>query len=109
MEITKLHLDENSLSNGGELLAVDIRTVKHYEGGQATDRSDYKVSVVAVKNGYNRFDITISEKPLFDIQEGNPVPVTFEGLSVKTYRKFDGNTGYGLSCKAKSVSLVKKM
>lgn len=102
--ITSLHLDQNSISNGGDLLAIDVRQVKRYIEGKPSDEFDYRVTVIAVKNGYNRYEITVSEKPNFEMSADSPVPVVFNSLTVKLYKKYnDTNSGYGLSCKAQTV------
>jgi len=106
--ISTLSLDVKSLSKDGTLLLIDIRPVKRYVDGKPTDDNDYKCVVVAPKNGYNRYEITVSEKPAFDVVEGEPIPVIFNNLMVKIYRAFKDSTGYGLSCRAQSVALVKK-
>lgn len=106
--ILSLKLDANSLSNKGELLLVDVRPTKKYIDGKQSDEYEYKCSVVAPQNGYNKYDITVSDKPAFEVHDGAPVSVSFNELIVKLYRKYNDNEGYGLSCKAKSVVPVKK-
>lgn len=109
MDITTLHLDQNSLANGGELLLVEIRPVRRYVDGKASEDFDYRCAVVAPKNGFNRFEVVVTEKPAFEVPAEGAVSAVFTGLSVKIYRKFnDASTGYGLSCRAQSVAPVKK-
>lgn len=108
-QITKLHLDVNAISNHGELLLLANRSIKKYIDGKPSDELEYKCTVVAPMNGYEKYEITVAEKPAFDVQEGSPIAVAFQELSVKLYRKFDdGVAGYGLSCRAKAVTPVKK-
>lgn len=106
--LSTLALDVKSISKDGTLLLVDIRQVKRYVDGKPTEDNDYKCVVVAPKNGFNRYEITVSEKPNFDVSEGEPVPVMFSNLIIKVYRAFKDSTGYGLSCRAQSVSQIKK-
>ncbi len=104
-QITNLHLTQDSLSNGGDLLLVEWRPVKRYVDGKPLENEyEFKCVVVAPKSGYSRFEITVSDKPAFEVPADGSVPVTFTGLTVKIYRKFnDNSTGYGLSCRAQSV------
>lgn len=106
--LSTLYLDVKSISKDGPLLLVDIRPVKRYVDGKPTDDNDYKCTVVAPKNGFNRYEITVSEKPGFDIVEGDPAPVMFNNMTIKIYRAFKDSAGYGLSCRAQSITLVKK-
>lgn len=104
-QITNLHLTQDSLSNGGDLLLVEWRPVKRYVDGKPLENEyEFKCVVVAPKSGYSRFEITVSDKPAFEVPADGSVPVTFTDLTVKIYRKFnDNSTGYGLSCRAQSV------
>ena len=104
-QITNLHLTQDSLSNGGDLLLVEWRPVKRYVDGKPLENEyEFKCVVVAPKSGYSRFEITVSDKPAFEVPADGSVPVTFTGLTVKIYRKFnDNSTCYGLSCRAQSV------
>ena len=107
-DLQSLHLDGSSISNGGPNMLLVIKPVSRYVDGKPSDSFDYKCTVVAPKNGYNRFEITVSEKPAFEVTDGEPVPVEFNNLVVKIYRKFNDSVGYGLSCKAQSVVLSTK-
>lgn len=103
--IASLHLTQDSLSNGGDLLLVEWHPTKRYVDGKPADNEfEYKCTVVAPKNGYNRYEVTVSDKPTFEVPSDGSVPVVFTGFSAKIYRKFnDNNSGYGLSCRAQSV------
>lgn len=104
-QISSLHLTQDSLSNGGDLLLVECRPVKRYVDGKPVENEyEFKCIVVAPKNGFNRYEVTVSDKPTFEVPADGSVPVAFTGLTVKIYRKFnDNSTGYGLSCRAQSV------
>ena len=103
--ITTLNLNADSLSKGGDLLLTSWRAVKHYEDGKPVENEfDYKCDVVATKNGYNRYELTVSDKPAFEVPADGSVPVVFTGFTAKVYKKFnDNSSSYGLSCRAQSV------
>lgn len=103
--LTSLRLDENSIANNGELLLVDVTPVKRYVDGKATDKYDFRCHVVASRNGFMGYDITVQNKPELTITDGNAIPVTFDGLTLKIYRTWRENTsgGYALSAKATAV------
>jgi len=103
--ITTLTLNEFSLGKGGELWLTGWRPVKLYEDGKpAENKFEYKCTVVAPKNGYNRYEVTVSDKPTFEVPADGSIPVVFIGFTAKIYRKFNDNSAsYGLSCRAQSV------
>ena len=103
--VTSLHLDYNSIANGGDLLLVAMTAVKRYLDGKPTDENDYRCTVVAPKNGFMRYDIIVPNKPEIVLTDGDAIPVTFDGLTLKIYRTWRDNAsgGYALSAKATAV------
>ncbi|MBO5192902.1 MAG: hypothetical protein J6C22_18220 [Bacteroides sp.] len=108
--VTSLHLEYNSIANGGELLLVAMTAVKRYLDGKPTDENDYRCTVVAPKNGFMRYDVIVQNKPEIVLTNGDAIPVAFDGLVLKLYRTWRENAsgGYALSAKATAVRPVAK-
>lgn len=104
-KIGGLYLEENAMSKGGELRLVEVTKVKRYVDGKPTDEFDFRCTVVAPKNGYLRYDVVVQSKPEIVLTDGDAIPVTFDGLTLKLYRTWRENAsgGYALSAKATAV------
>ena len=106
-DLSKLIITEPCLSNGGKFIILSATPKKQYLDGKYTDVIEgYKVDVCAISNDFEKFSVTVSEKP--DIPEDmyRKAAVQFVNFEGKIYKNFKSNQ-YDLACKAKSVNLVK--
>ena len=110
MDISKIQLNLESVAGGKEVLLLDIKEQYAYENNQLTNKLDgYKCKCVLPKNGYEQLVVKIDTNPHISpdlITSGEPIKVSFENFEGKIYRDYQKNT-YALSCKAKSLVVLK--
>ena len=107
MEITKVRLTLSSLTNDGPAIVTSVSEAHRFEDGKVTDEIEgYKVEVVATGNGFEKFSVKVAEKPAISDAMLGKASVDFDGFEAKPYKDFRNNT-VGISCKAKSVNVIK--
>lgn len=113
MELSKLLIEPKNVLRGEDLaILTDIRESHPYENGKANPNivDGYKLNCVCPSNGFERITVHVQDKPAITKETldnaETPVKVRFESPDFKIYRDYRNNT-YALSCKAKSVTIVK--
>lgn len=109
MDITKIRLNLEAVAGGKEVLLLEIREQYAYENNKLSDKIEYKCRFVLPENFYEQLVVKVLTKPLISqelLQRGEPVRVTLEGFEARIYRNYQNST-YGLSCKAKSLIVLK--
>ena len=112
MDVNNLRIfDSDCLSISGRIILIKIEASRVFEGGKYTDVIDYyKATCIFPDNGYEKVIVKIQQKPqitqeVIDSAQ-NPIYCNFEDFEAKFYRDFKKNS-VGISCKAKSVVIVK--
>ena len=112
MDINKLRIfDPDCLSISGRIILIGIELSRVYENGKYTDTIDgYKLKCIFPDNGYEKATIKVQTKPPINQEaienSSNPIFCNFEEFEAKIYRDFKNNS-FRLSCKAKSVLILK--
>ena len=106
MDLTRLNITLETLSKNQPLILTDIAEIRKYdnENKRYLDEIEaFKVGVVAIGNGYEKFTVKVKQKP--PMAADSQMQVEFAGFEAKIYRDFRNNT-YALSCSADSVKAV---
>ena len=107
MEITKLKIPIEALSNRGELVLLNVVEVNKYEKGKKTEEVEgYKIEVVAPANGYEKFSVRVPDKPTYTEKDFGSAKIVFDDFKAKVYRNFQTGA-YGLTCTASSMRVLK--
>lgn len=95
------------LSNGGPVVAIDVKPAYAYKDNQRLDKVEgLKVSVVFPGNHYDTLTVTVADpvdRLSAALEKGDPVHVAFQGFTAKIYVM---NGRGGVSAKADSVRIV---
>lgn len=107
MQINRVNLTLETLSNGGPVLATDVKPTYAYKDGKRLDKVEgLTVGVVFPKNHYETLSVKVADpvdRLSVLLEMGDPVPVTFQGFTAKIYVM---NGRGGISAKADTVQVV---
>ena len=110
MDITKIHLSLDSIAGGKEVLLLDFKEQFTYQNNQLTDKiSGYKCRILLPSNGYEQIFVKVADMPKIPeelLSNGEPINITFEDFEGHIYRDYK-NSSYALTCRAKSIVLLK--
>lgn len=108
MKMNQLKIDVQG-TLGKEFYCVETSVGYHYEDNKRTDKITGIKYVVAIpKLAFEKLSVLVlgQEKPIFELETGDMIPVKFEGLEATPY--LDNNRQLQLSLKATSVVEVQE-
>lgn len=100
-----LYIDNRCI--GGDMILTQVSTDKEYRDGKATDNIiGYKYTVVLPHHGFDHLDIKIAGNKLLDVEPGDTMAVTVQGLVIKPYVQRNTNK-IAFTAKADGITPVK--
>lgn len=112
MDLTKVKPTMESLLGGKTAVLLSVRESFAFDSdNHATQTVDgYRVEVVLPENSYEKLTVKVMLKPMITQEQldaaETPIRCTFDSFDCRIYRDFK-NGGYGISCRAKAMQVVK--